>query len=69
MTQKPNYQNIYIVIVENTISNRKVSENKLSPMTRNKTEKKREIVRAKVSTYADVVKKGIEEKKWKMLTQ
>ena len=40
-----------------------MSENKLSPITRNKREKKRESVRAKVSTYTDVVKKGIEEKR------
>ena len=43
------------------ILNRKVSINKLSPITRNKREKKRENVRAKVSIYDDVVKKGIEE--------
>ena len=59
--------------VGNVISNRKVSENSLPSIARNKREKKREKkkedIGAKESTYADVVKKGFAEKKWKILTQ
>ena len=48
--------------VENMISNRKVSENRSLPITRNKKRKKRENVKTQEGTYADVVKNGIEEK-------
>ena len=44
------------------ISNGKVSESKSSPRKRNKREKEKENVKTREGTYADVVKKGIEEK-------